>query len=65
MLGQIEALRNNLAHSQPLVTENWDAIVRISATLERFLEIPPEVISPSSLSPYNPQLKSARNRQPE
>ncbi len=65
VLGQIEALRNNLAHSQPLVTENWDAIVRISATLERFLEIPPEVISPSSLSPYNSQLKSTRNRQPE
>ena len=55
-LKEIEALRNNLAHSQPLVTENWDVIVRIASTLDRFLEIPAELIAPSSLKPYNPEL---------
>ncbi|QDV47653.1 hypothetical protein Enr13x_75640 [Stieleria neptunia] len=65
ILGQVEGLRNNLAHSQPLVTENWEVIVRISSTLERFLEIPSELIAPSSLSPYNSQLNAISNRQPE
>lgn len=57
-LKEIESLRNNLAHSQPLVTENWDVIVRISATVDRFLEIPADLIAPSSLSPYNPSSDS-------
>ncbi|QEF96272.1 hypothetical protein Mal15_02990 [Stieleria maiorica] len=61
-LGQVEGLRNNLAHSQPLVRENWDTIVRISSTLDRFLEIPAEVISPSSLSPYPPIPRSSNRK---
>lgn len=55
VLQEIESLRNNLAHSQPLVTENWDAIMRVTATLERLLEIPTELIAPSSLNPYLPK----------
>ena len=49
----IESLRNNLAHSQPFVNENWNVIVRITDTLDRFLEIPADLVAPSSLNPYN------------
>ncbi len=35
----LEALRNNLAHSQDIVTLDWEAIARLSANLERILEM--------------------------
>lgn len=37
---QLEKLRNNLAHSQDIVAENWEAIVRLAETLESLLDAP-------------------------
>ncbi len=37
---QLEKLRNNLAHSQDIVTENWEAIARMADALEPLLEAP-------------------------
>lgn len=34
LLKQVEALRNNLAHSQPIVEENWEMIVQIAENLD-------------------------------
>ena len=48
---EIESLRNNLAHSQPFIEENWDVIVRLSVTLDRLLEIPADFFSKDSLKP--------------
>jgi hypothetical protein len=33
----LESLRNNLAHSQDIISANWDAIVRISQRLEKIM----------------------------
>jgi hypothetical protein len=33
----LESLRNNLAHSQDIITYNWDAIVRMSQRLEKIM----------------------------
>jgi hypothetical protein len=45
----IESLRNNLAHSQSFIGQNWDVMVRLTDTLDSLLDIPSELISPSSL----------------
>lgn len=37
---QLEKLRNNLAHSQDIVSENWEAIVRMAEALESLLDAP-------------------------
>ena len=37
----LEKLRNNLAHSQDIVTGDWDAIVALSENLDRVLDGPP------------------------
>lgn len=37
----IERLRNNLAHSQDIVTNDWDAIVALSENLDAILDGPP------------------------
>lgn len=37
---QIESLRNNLAHSQDIVTANWEAIVMLAGNLERVIQGP-------------------------
>ena len=49
---ELERLRNNLAHSQDIITENWEAIVRLSETLDRILEAPEDLPAKSSLTPY-------------
>ena len=36
---ELERLRNNLAHSQDIVSENWDAIVRLAEILELLLAV--------------------------
>jgi hypothetical protein len=33
----LESLRNNLAHSQDIISSNWDAIVRMSQRLEKIM----------------------------
>lgn len=38
---RIERLRNNLAHSQDIITSDWDIIVQLSENLDRVLEGPP------------------------
>ena len=35
---ELERLRNNLAHSQHIITENWDTIVRLSEAMDALLE---------------------------
>ena len=37
----IEKLRNNLAHSQDIVTNDWEAILTLSENLDRVLDGPP------------------------
>ena len=37
-IGRLEGLRNNLAHAQDIVSCDWDAIVQLSAHLDRLLE---------------------------
>lgn len=37
----IEKLRNNLAHSQDIITNDWDAIVSLAEDLDRVLDGPP------------------------
>ena len=37
----VERLRNNLAHSQDIVTDDWDTIVALSESLDAILEGPP------------------------
>jgi hypothetical protein len=37
MVDQMESLRNNLAHSQDIVTENWEAIITLSDRIDRIL----------------------------
>ena len=37
----LEKLRNNLAHSQDIVTNDWEAIVALSENLDRILDGPP------------------------
>jgi hypothetical protein len=34
----LESLRNNLAHSQDIIAENWDVIANLSGQVERILE---------------------------
>ena len=36
---EFEGLRNNLAHSQDIITENWEAIVRLSGSLDTLLAV--------------------------
>ena len=36
---ELERLRNNLAHSQDIVSENWDAIVRLAEALDLLLAL--------------------------
>lgn len=38
----LERLRNNLAHSQDIITSDWEIIVQLSENLDRVLEGPPE-----------------------
>ena len=52
VIKELERLRNNLAHSQDIITENWDAIVRLSETLDRILEAPGNLPAKNSLTPY-------------
>ena len=40
MLRQLEALRNNLAHSQDIIANDWETIVRLAANLDKFLGKP-------------------------
>jgi hypothetical protein len=37
----LERLRNNLAHSQDIITSDWEIIVQLSENLDRVLEGPP------------------------
>lgn len=53
VIKELERLRNNLAHSQDIISENWNAIVRLSETLDRILEAPGNLPAQSSLTPYN------------
>ncbi|MEO2015640.1 MAG: hypothetical protein ABGZ53_14850 [Fuerstiella sp.] len=53
VIKELERLRNNLAHSQDIITENWNAIVRLSETLDRILEAPENLPAKSSLTPYD------------
>ena len=53
VIKELERLRNNLAHSQDIITENWNAIVRLSETLDRILEAPGNLPAQSSLTPYS------------
>jgi len=34
---ELEALRNNLAHSQDIITSDWDVIVRMVENLDKVL----------------------------
>ena len=52
VIKQLERLRNNLAHSQDIIVENWDAIVRLSETLDQILEAPKHLPYQNSLTPY-------------
>lgn len=36
---KFEGLRNNLAHSQDIITENWDSIVQLSESLDALLTV--------------------------
>ena len=38
---RLEKLRNNLAHSQDIITEDWDTIVALSENLDSVLNEPP------------------------
>jgi hypothetical protein len=40
---RLEKLRNNLAHSQDIVTHDWETIVALSENLDRVLDGPPGV----------------------
>ncbi len=37
---ELEALRNNLAHSQEIITSDWDVIVKLTENLDKFLGPP-------------------------
>ncbi|MDP6558285.1 MAG: hypothetical protein QGG71_26720, partial [Pirellulaceae bacterium] len=37
----LEKLRNNLAHSQDIITNDWETIVTLSERLDEVLEGPP------------------------
>ncbi len=37
---ELEALRNNLAHSQDIITRDWDIIVKLAENLDKFLGPP-------------------------
>jgi hypothetical protein len=52
IIKELERLRNNLAHSQGIVVENWNAIVRLSETLDLILEAPRNLPSKNSLTPH-------------
>ena len=52
VIKELERLRNNLAHSQDIVAESWDAIVRLSETLDVILEPPRHLAVKNSLTPY-------------
>jgi len=52
VIKELERLRNNLAHSQDIVAENWDAIVRLAETLDLILEPPKHLPVENSLTPY-------------
>ena len=61
---RLQTLRNHLAHSQPLVDENWESIVQVSSTLDRMLETPEDLFAPSSLNPY-PESRERSQDSPE
>lgn len=44
----IERLRNNLAHSQDIITSDWEVIVKLSENLDQVLEGPPGLQRPES-----------------
>lgn len=50
----LERLRNNLAHSQDIVTGDWDIIVQLSENLDRVLEGPPGLRADRSETPAPP-----------
>ena len=53
VIKELERLRNNLAHSQDIVAENWDAIVRLADTLDLIVEGPKHLAIKNSLTPYD------------
>lgn len=52
VIKEVEALRNNLAHSQSFIGQNWDSILRMPDALDGLLSLPVEVTGPSSLEPH-------------
>ncbi|MCD0462774.1 CBS domain-containing protein [Roseiconus lacunae] len=52
VIKDLESLRNNLAHAQPYAATNWDAVLRLSETLDRLLEISPDYVLMNSLQPF-------------
>lgn len=55
VIKQLERLRNNLAHSQDIVTENWEAIVRIAETLDLLFDAPGALPANASFTPHGPE----------
>ena len=41
LMKKLEGLRNNLAHSQDIVSSDWEVIVILSENLDRVIEGPP------------------------
>lgn len=37
LIKRLEALRNNIAHAQPIVDDNWDAIITLSEAIEQIV----------------------------
>ena len=53
VIKELERLRNNLAHSQSYIGQNWDGIVRLAETLDSLIELPSELTGQSSLKPHS------------
>src|SRR5690606_20730535 len=50
---RLEKLRNNLAHSQDIITSDWQTIVTLAANVTSILDGPPAQRQPGSLAQAN------------
>lgn len=55
---QLERLRNNLAHSQGIIEENWEAIVLLAETMDRVLTVPEHLSVENSLTPFESERRT-------
>jgi hypothetical protein len=49
----LERLRNNLAHAQDIVSENWDVIVELAEDLDSIIKEPEHLPARNSHTPYD------------